>query len=150
MSRSPLRRGGTAAAANLLDEEGGAWEVMGSASASQSAAFAQIDRAILMRRVGAPRAEGAGGSAVVAREGAAGKRASSDTGGVGEEGSVASKGEDTETETETETEQEEPEAEKMVSVSHVLTNIILLQEFILEVAALVQVRAGMFGEVKFM
>jgi hypothetical protein len=51
-------------------------------------------------------------------------------------------------EAEDEEEQEEGE-EKLVSVSHVLTNVILLQEFLLELAALVQVRAGLFGEVKF-
>jgi hypothetical protein len=39
--------------------------------------------------------------------------------------------------------------EKKVSVNHVLTNVIVLQEFLLEVAALVQVRAGLFGEVKY-
>ncbi|QSZ29333.1 hypothetical protein DSL72_003847 [Monilinia vaccinii-corymbosi] len=39
--------------------------------------------------------------------------------------------------------------DKKVSVSHILTNVIVLQEFLLELAALVQVRAGLFGEVKF-
>lgn len=41
------------------------------------------------------------------------------------------------------------EEEKQVSVSHILTNTIVLQEFLLELAALVQVRAGLFGEVAF-
>jgi hypothetical protein len=41
------------------------------------------------------------------------------------------------------------EEEKKVSVNHVLTNVIVLQEFLLEVAALVQVRAGLFGEVRY-
>lgn len=36
-----------------------------------------------------------------------------------------------------------------VSLSHVLTNIVILQEFILELAAAMQVRASLFGEVKF-
>jgi len=45
--------------------------------------------------------------------------------------------------------EEEEEEKKLVSVSHVLTNVILLQEFLLELAALVQVRAGLFGEVRF-
>ena len=35
------------------------------------------------------------------------------------------------------------------SLSHILTNAIILQEFVLEMAALVQVRAGLFGEVDF-
>jgi hypothetical protein len=38
---------------------------------------------------------------------------------------------------------------KQVTVNHVLTNVIMLQEFVLELAALVQVRAGLFGEVRF-
>ncbi|KAF2674419.1 hypothetical protein BT63DRAFT_449410 [Microthyrium microscopicum] len=36
-----------------------------------------------------------------------------------------------------------------VSLSHVLTNIVILQEFILELAAVMQVRASLFGEVVF-
>lgn len=36
-----------------------------------------------------------------------------------------------------------------VTLSHLLTNVIILQEFILELAAIVQVRASLFGEVKF-
>ena len=38
---------------------------------------------------------------------------------------------------------------KEVSLSHVLTNVIILQEFILELVAIVQVRASIFGEVEF-
>ncbi|KAL8886278.1 MAG: hypothetical protein Q9215_005996 [Flavoplaca cf. flavocitrina] len=34
-----------------------------------------------------------------------------------------------------------------ISVSHLLTNVIILQEFILELAAIIQVRASLFGEV---
>jgi hypothetical protein len=45
---------------------------------------------------------------------------------------------------------EEAKEEKLVSLSHVLTDIIVLQEFLLELAALIQVRAGLFGEVRFM
>ena len=47
------------------------------------------------------------------------------------------------------TEDKKKEEQKLVSVSHVLTNVIVLQEFLLELAALVQVRAGLFEEVKF-
>ena len=36
-----------------------------------------------------------------------------------------------------------------VSLGHLLTNVIVLQEFILELAALVEVRASLFGEVRF-
>jgi hypothetical protein len=36
-----------------------------------------------------------------------------------------------------------------VSLSHVITNVVVLQEFILELVAVMQVRASMFDEVKF-
>ena len=38
---------------------------------------------------------------------------------------------------------------KEISVSHLLTNVIILQEFMLELAAIVQVRASLFDEVAF-
>ncbi|KAH6953087.1 hypothetical protein HG530_000259 [Fusarium avenaceum] len=44
---------------------------------------------------------------------------------------------------------EERERNTTVSVSHVVTNVIILQSFLLELAALIQVRAGLFDEVKF-
>ncbi len=37
-----------------------------------------------------------------------------------------------------------------ISLSHLLTNVIILQEFVLELAAIVEVRARLFGEVEFM
>ncbi|RMJ10089.1 hypothetical protein CDV36_010302 [Fusarium kuroshium] len=36
-----------------------------------------------------------------------------------------------------------------VSVSHIITNVIILQSFLFELASLVQVRAGLFDEVRF-
>ncbi|KAJ4263035.1 hypothetical protein NW762_006648 [Fusarium torreyae] len=36
-----------------------------------------------------------------------------------------------------------------VSVSHIVTNVIILQSFLFELAALIQVRAGLFDEVRF-
>ena len=42
-----------------------------------------------------------------------------------------------------------PPKEKTVSVSHILTNAIIFQSFLLELTALVQVRAGLFNEVRF-
>jgi len=42
---------------------------------------------------------------------------------------------------------EEGKAE--ISVSHLLTNVLVLQEFVLELAALVQVRAGLVGDLVF-
>ncbi|EHA57566.1 hypothetical protein MGG_05341 [Pyricularia oryzae 70-15] len=44
---------------------------------------------------------------------------------------------------------EEEEAAKTVSVSHVLTNVLVLQAFLFELSSLVQARAGLFDEVKF-
>ena len=38
---------------------------------------------------------------------------------------------------------------KEITLSHLLTNIIILQEFILELAAVIEVRASLFGEVDF-
>lgn len=42
-----------------------------------------------------------------------------------------------------------PLEERKSSISHVLTNVIVLQSFLFELAALVQVRAGLFEEVRF-
>ncbi|KFX94089.1 hypothetical protein V490_04536 [Pseudogymnoascus sp. VKM F-3557] len=122
-------------------------------SASQSAAYAHIDRGILSRRVGMAKivVGESGGRRVVDTESIAPSTPAGSTAGDGEgdeEGSVVTSRTD-ETGTETGTDREEEVVEKIVSVSHVLTNIIVLQEFILELAALVQVRAAMFGEVKF-
>lgn len=74
------------------------------------------------------------------------------SGGVEESGGAEGKGGKEgkrEEETEAVMNTEEDEEDKQVSVSHILTNVIVLQEFLLELAALVQVRAGLFGEVKF-
>lgn len=38
---------------------------------------------------------------------------------------------------------------KETTLSHLLTNIVILQEFILEIAAIIEVRATLFGEVEF-
>ena len=38
---------------------------------------------------------------------------------------------------------------KEVTLSHVMTNIVILQEFVLELLAIVEVRASLFGEVRF-
>jgi hypothetical protein len=42
-----------------------------------------------------------------------------------------------------------PTVDRSVSVSHVLTNVIVLQAFLFELASVVQVRAGLFDEVRF-
>lgn len=45
--------------------------------------------------------------------------------------------------------QDTPPEEKKATISHILTNVIVLQSFLFELAALVQVRAGLFDEVRF-
>lgn len=47
----------------------------------------------------------------------------------------------------TKNEVELDEETKEISLSHLLTNIIILQEFILELAAIIQIRSSLFGEV---
>ena len=46
-------------------------------------------------------------------------------------------------------EQREESGCREASLSHVLSNVVILQEFVLELAAIVQVRASLFGEVGF-
>lgn len=48
-----------------------------------------------------------------------------------------------------EDEEEEEIEDATVSVSHVITNVIVFQSFVFELASLVQVRAGLFNEVRF-
>jgi hypothetical protein len=43
----------------------------------------------------------------------------------------------------------EEDVERSASLGHVLTNAVILQEFVLEITAIMQVRASMFGEVEF-
>jgi hypothetical protein len=135
--------------------------------ASQVAAFAEVDKAILARKVGiptprrelvpppfpnlAPNARDQdsavavkGDDPITATSPVDKRNESPDT--DGEQFDDAR--EEAEAEEE-EKEEEEEEEKKLVSVSHVLTNVILLQEFLLELTALVQARAGLFGEVRF-
>ena len=58
--------------------------------------------------------------------------------------------EDAKEDTEDEEEKEESaKGEETASVSHVVTNVMVFQAFVFEVASLVQVRAGLFNEVRF-
>ena len=106
--------------------------------ASQAAAFAAVDQSILARKVGLPALKGEIFPIPFPnlRDGK-GESSEGSTQGT-EDGSVQG-----------EAEEEGKVGEKKVSVNHVLTNVIVLQEFLLELAALVQVRAGLFGEVKY-
>jgi hypothetical protein len=121
-SPSPLRD-----AENALRRQG--------VPASQAAAFAAVDQSILARRVGlsTPKGELNPIPFPNLRGGSLDEGSKDGT----EDGSVAS------------ADGEKVEEQKLVSVSHVLTNVIVLQEFLLELAALVQVRAGLFAEVRY-
>ncbi|KAF4633512.1 hypothetical protein G7Y89_g4596 [Cudoniella acicularis] len=123
-SPSPLRD-----AENTLRRQG--------VPASQAAAFAAVDQSILARRVGLPPAKNE-----VTPIPFPNLRDPDASGG--KDGSV--QGMD---EVNVAGDAEREEDQKLVTVSHVLTNVLVLQEFLLELAALVQVRAGLFGEVKF-
>lgn len=103
---------------------------------SQAAAFAAVDQSILARKVGLPATKGEINPIPFPnlRANADGSKEGSVQGT--DDGSVSGEG-------------ESEDEKKMVSVNHVLTNVIVLQEFLLEVAALVQVRAGLFGEVRY-
>jgi hypothetical protein len=103
--------------------------------ASQAAAFAAVDQSILARRVGlsTPKGELNPISFPNLRGGSLDEGSKDGT----EDGSVAS------------ADGEKVEEQKLVSVSHILTNVIVLQEFLLELAAFVQVRAGLFAEVRY-
>lgn len=115
--------------------------------ASQAAAFAAVDQSILTRKVGLPTRKGElhpipfpnlrGSGPPEAECTKNDIRADREWGGEEEGGSDG------------ERKSEEEKEQRLVSVSHVLTNVIVLQEFLLELAALVQVRAGLFGEVRF-
>lgn len=130
--------------------------------ASQAAAFQAIDQQILARKVGLPIKRKKAESAPLKLGGKIGEEA----GGSREEEDndkpppppakddpppAGGEGEDT---TQTSIMSPErlpavPAEDKKVSVSHVLTNIVVLQSFLFELAALVQVRAGLFDEVHY-
>lgn len=43
----------------------------------------------------------------------------------------------------------EKEDVREASLGHIITNVVILQEFVLELVALMQVRASLFSEVRF-
>ncbi|TDZ29980.1 UPF0518 protein [Colletotrichum spinosum] len=125
--------------------------------ASQAAAFAAIDQSILARKVGIPgkvdaipldlgrkkptlhmpppKDDEVEGGQESEQQGE-GKSAESQLKSGGEN-TAGAKSED------------EKKPERLATVSHVLTNIIVLQSFLFELAALIQVRAGLFNEVRY-
>ncbi|QUC20935.1 uncharacterized protein UV8b_05176 [Ustilaginoidea virens] len=117
------------------------------AAQSQAAAFAAIDQSILSRRVGLKKdkpkpvpshpTKRIGGIAIGEEAGAStteqvddGKGADGDDDDTSQDGSEAK------------------EHSHSVSVSHILTNVIIFQYFLLELAGLMQVRAGLFDEIR--
>lgn len=139
--------------------------------ASQAAAFQAIDQQILARKVGLPVKEKA--ESVPLKLGGKIQDGTEENGGNREEAGdkpppapakddqpgqpqadesadvlqAAGDGDDTQN-TIASPERTVPPEEKKVSVSHVLTNVIVLQSFLFELAALVEVRAGLFDEVR--
>ena len=106
--------------------------------ASQAAAFAAVHQSILARQVGIP---GKVDAIPLKFE----KRSVGDA-SMPLEGSETPRGEGSEDESENPV---TPPEQKTVSVSHVITNALILQFFLLELASLVQVRASLFNEVRF-
>ncbi|KAM3081122.1 hypothetical protein ACMFMG_005078 [Clarireedia jacksonii] len=152
-ARSPSRGSSRSSAFNDQEESMKSRGV----PASQAAAFAAIDQGILNRRVGIPAPKTSTVAAIPfpdlkntsdASSTITANLESSDE--AGESNTVQSEQNiESSSTASTIAESVEEMDEKKVSVSHVLTNVIVLQEFLLELAALVQVRAGLFGEVKF-
>jgi hypothetical protein len=108
--------------------------------ASQAAAFAAVDQSILGRQVGIP---GKVDAIPLKFE----RRSVGDDASKPPEGSEGPRGEGSEDGAENPV---TPPEQKTVSVSHVITNVLILQFFLLELASLVQVRAGLFNEVRFL
>ncbi|KAI0123482.1 Retinoic acid induced 16-like protein-domain-containing protein [Xylariales sp. AK1849] len=121
--------------------------------ASQMAAFAAVDQSILARKVMLPPhdvdaiplnfGKNSNGDSHTEKS----KSAAKDDGDTQPEQSEELQQEGSETETRSEA--ATPSDQKAVSVSHMLTNVIIFQSFLLELASLVQVRAGTFNEVRF-
>ncbi|KAI1499753.1 Retinoic acid induced 16-like protein-domain-containing protein [Biscogniauxia marginata] len=135
-------------------QEGSNFSGRDSPVASQAAAFAAVDQGILARRVGLP-----GQKIEPIPLNFDQKKPSSDVSGEEieiEENENTRSADDIQV-NEDESEMGErslmaptpPPEEKTASVSHIVTNVIIFQSFLLELASLMQVRAGMFNEVKF-
>jgi hypothetical protein len=109
---------------------------------SQLKAFQAVDQSILARKVGIPAVGGGKVEPIPLRF--------DKLMGGGEGGEASSPiDEEDEEDSEARTDAPTPDEEKTVSVSHILTNVIVLQSFLFELASLVQVRAGLFDEVRF-
>lgn len=159
---TPSRSGAGAAMARSYSPSSQAGSVEGRdpAVASQAAAFHAVDQKILARRVGLPPKKPAPIPLDFGKKLPLAPGDGQHGDGEGEqEGHDASQAdEDTAIETQSEVPTSEigdaaaagtPPEEKQVTVSHVLTNVIILQSFLLELASLVQSRGALFDEVRF-
>jgi hypothetical protein len=117
--------------------------------ASQVAAFAAVDQSILARKVGLPSPKGELHPIPFPNLRGMGSPTAEGSNDGAADSKVKDGTEDGEVEMEEQSEVKGEAEQSLVTVSHVLTNVIVLQEFLLELAALVQVRAGLFGEVRF-
>ena len=117
--------------------------------ASQVAAFAAVDQSILARKVGLPSLGRELHPIPFPNLRDAGSPMVEENNDGAAESKVEDPTEDGEVDMEEQSAAKEEVDQNLVTISHVLTNVIVLQEFLLELAALVQVRAGLFEEVRF-
>lgn len=119
-------------------------------SASRVAEFAAIDQTILAKRVGVPdRKLKPIPLDLTSRGDAAAHEDDPMSEDEDEHGSEDDGGGGMAADESEYAEPDEPEETTTVSVSHILTNVIVFQSFVMELAALVQVRAGLFDEVRY-
>ncbi|KAI0405262.1 Retinoic acid induced 16-like protein-domain-containing protein [Xylaria palmicola] len=124
----------------------------GNPVASQVAAFAAVDQGILAKRVGLPKLT------IDPIPLDFGRKESGRNENMEPDGNRDAEDDIDPTEAQVAADEDEIEynpepqtsvREKEASVSHILTNIIIYQSFLLELASLIQVRAGLFNEVRF-
>ncbi|KAI0205089.1 Retinoic acid induced 16-like protein-domain-containing protein [Astrocystis sublimbata] len=147
------------------DDSGQGGASGGNAVASQLAAFAAVDQGILSKRVGLPKLGvepiPLDFSRSPQRRGR-GRDERTDLNSEGDENEDKGEAEDEDidpTEAQVAADEDEieenleqpatPPKDKEASVSHVVTNVLVYQSFLLELASLIQVRAGLFDEVRF-
>lgn len=133
-------RSGTTLNSSPSGSRGDTASSVGMASAaSQAAAFAAIDQSILARRVGLPDDKL---KTIPIRWDTKPSEEEAASGDVGDTARTPA------TETAADAQADTRAEETKVSVSHIVTNVIIFQSFLLELAGLMQVRVGLFGEVR--
>ncbi|KFA69102.1 hypothetical protein S40285_00072 [Stachybotrys chlorohalonatus IBT 40285] len=115
---------------------------------SQAAAFAAIDQSILTRRVGLPSRKKVTPIPLDFNKGPVSEPAEAEQ--PAEAGELKSTdGEGNDTREEEDEAAATPTTETTASVSHIATNVIIFQSFVMELASLMQIRASLFDEVRF-